>query len=140
MLMTRNCVLYRRGQMIYRKLELDTPRQKYSTMWEERAVYSCCKKEGVKKLLVSEMGQKPEEQLKENFTKQDLKIDGFNSIHYIGERNDGRDTDFKRMKKAVFEELDNINVRSPRQPKIILDMLDVSLIFHHSFHVFLLVK
>lgn len=75
-------------------------------------------------VLTEEMGQKPEEQLKENFTKQDLKIDGFNSIHYIGERNDGRDTDFKRIKKVVFEELDNINVRSPRQPKIILDMLD----------------
>ncbi|MPC33322.1 Zinc finger FYVE domain-containing protein 1 [Portunus trituberculatus] len=76
-------------------------------------------------VLTEEMGQKPEEQLKENFTKQDLKIDGFNSIHYIGERNNGRDTDFKRIKKVVFEELDNINVRSPRQPKIILDMLDV---------------
>lgn len=78
------------------------------------------------------MGQKPEEQLKENFTKQDLKIDGFNSIHYIGERNNGRDTDFKRIKKAVFEELENINVRSPRQPKIILDMLDVS-VLHSMF-------
>lgn len=75
-------------------------------------------------VLTEEMGQKPEEQLKENFTKQDLKIDGFNSIHYIGERNNGRDTDFKRIKKVVFEELSNINVRSPRQPKIILDMLD----------------
>lgn len=72
------------------------------------------------------MGQKPEEQLKENFTKQDLKIDGFNSIHYIGERNNGRDTDFKRIRKVVFEELQNNSVRSPRQPKIILDMLDVS--------------
>ena len=79
------------------------------------------------------MGQKPEEQLKENFTKQDLKIDGFNSIHYIGERNDGRDTDFNRIRKAVFEELENISVRSPRQPKIILDMLDVSIFFLYFY-------
>lgn len=75
-------------------------------------------------VLTEEMGHKPEEQLKENFTKQDLKIEGFNSIHYIGERNNGRDTDFKRIRKAVFDELQNNSVRSPRQPKIILDMLN----------------
>ncbi|KAG0716251.1 Zinc finger FYVE domain-containing protein 1 [Chionoecetes opilio] len=75
-------------------------------------------------VLTEEMSQKPEEILKENFTKQNMSIDAFNSLNYIGERNDGCDTDFSKIKKAVFDELTNMNVRSPRQPKIILDMLD----------------
>ncbi|XP_047501868.1 zinc finger FYVE domain-containing protein 1-like isoform X2 [Penaeus chinensis] len=75
-------------------------------------------------VLMGDKGQKPEEQLKENFTKQNLKIDGFNSLHYIGERNNGNETDFKRIQEAVFNEIRNNGVRSPRRPKIVLDMLE----------------
>ncbi|KAG7175604.1 Zinc finger FYVE domain-containing protein 1-like [Homarus americanus] len=74
--------------------------------------------------LTQKAGHNPEEQLKENFLKQNLKIDGFNSLHYIGEHNTGNDTDFKRMRQAITEELQNNGVRSPRRPKIILDMLE----------------
>ncbi|KAK4290957.1 hypothetical protein Pmani_036175 [Petrolisthes manimaculis] len=74
-------------------------------------------------VLSEETSQRPEEILKENFRRQDLKIDGFNSLHYVGERHSGSDTDFKRIRKAVLEELKNNSVRSPRQPRIVLDML-----------------
>nr|XP_045608689.1 zinc finger FYVE domain-containing protein 1-like isoform X1 [Procambarus clarkii]XP_045608690.1 zinc finger FYVE domain-containing protein 1-like isoform X1 [Procambarus clarkii]XP_045608691.1 zinc finger FYVE domain-containing protein 1-like isoform X1 [Procambarus clarkii]XP_045608692.1 zinc finger FYVE domain-containing protein 1-like isoform X1 [Procambarus clarkii] len=75
-------------------------------------------------VLIEEAGQKPEEQLKENFTRQNLKIDGFNSLHYIGECNNGSETDFTRIRNAVIEELQNNGIRSPRRPKIVLDMLE----------------
>ena len=75
---------------------------------------------------VSEKGQTPEEQLKENFVRLNFKIDAFNSLHYIGENCSGGETDFKRLKEAIFGELRNNGVRSPRQPKIILDMLEVN--------------
>lgn len=75
-------------------------------------------------VLKTDKGQTPEEQLKENFVKLNFKIDAFNSLHYIGENFNGSETNFKRLKEAIFEELRNNGVRSPRQPKIILDMLE----------------
>lgn len=75
-------------------------------------------------VLTGDRGQSPEEQLKENFLKLNYKIDAFNSIHYIGEHCRGDETNFKVLKDAIYQELKNNDIRSPRQPKIVLDMLE----------------
>ncbi|XP_076068566.1 zinc finger FYVE domain-containing protein 1-like isoform X2 [Oratosquilla oratoria] len=65
----------------------------------------------------------PEEQLRENFSKLKLKIDGFRGLQYVGMQSGMDDTDFSTIREKVTEELDNRRVRSPRKPGVVLDMI-----------------
>lgn len=73
--------------------------------------------------LINDSGRSPEEQIRENFSRQNMKIEGFADLCYTGEQSTTGDTNFEYLRQVVVKELQNNRVRSARKPGIILDML-----------------
>lgn len=66
------------------------------------------------------------ELLRERFAALDCDMSAFSSIHYVGTRTNGGRTDFSGLIRHVRQEIGNRTVRSPRSPKVILNMLQAS--------------
>ncbi|CAF1118512.1 unnamed protein product [Rotaria magnacalcarata] len=64
------------------------------------------------------------EQLKERFEKMNLSYDAYSSIEYVGtQTSGGESTDFRGIKAAITETLENNKIRSPRNLSVIFKVL-----------------
>ncbi|CAF3510717.1 unnamed protein product [Rotaria socialis] len=64
------------------------------------------------------------EQLKERFEKMNLSYDAYSSIEYVGTQTPGGEsTDFRDIKAAITETLENNKIRSPRNLSVIFKVL-----------------
>ncbi|CAM4930270.1 unnamed protein product [Rotaria socialis] len=64
------------------------------------------------------------EQLKERFEKMNLSYDAYSSIEYVGtQTSGGESTDFRGIKAAITDKLENNKIRSPRNLSVIFKVL-----------------
>ncbi|XP_004536383.1 zinc finger FYVE domain-containing protein 1 isoform X1 [Ceratitis capitata] len=75
--------------------------------------------------LDSSVAESAEDQLRKHFELNNLTINAFSSLRYIGIRTPNRNaTDYSKLKAAIKLEIANTTVRSPRQPSVVFKAMN----------------